>query len=57
MQIPEHVIAMAHKFIQKAGMKCDQRQVKFMICDHVSFIESLGGKVVWPESEDVKKKV
>lgn len=56
MQIPEHIITLAHKFVQKAGMKCDQRQVKFMICDHVSFIESLGGKVVWPEPKEDKQK-
>jgi hypothetical protein len=56
MQIPEHIINLAQKFVQKAGMKCEQRQIKFMICDHVSFIESLGGKVTWPE-EQVKKKV
>jgi len=52
MQTPEHIIALAHKLALKAGMKCDKRQVKFLVCDHVSFIESLGGTVTWPEPKE-----
>jgi len=49
MEIPAHAIELGYTFIRKAGVKADKRQVKFMIADHVAFINSLGGVVTWPK--------
>jgi len=50
MNIPEHIIDLGYSFTKKAGIKANRRQVKFMIADHVVFIESLGGAVLWPKT-------
>lgn len=51
MQIPEHIISLADIFVKKATGYSNRRKTKFLIADHVGFIESLGGKVVWPEAQ------
>jgi hypothetical protein len=50
MQIPEHIIDLAELFMKKAKMPGNRRQIKFMIADHIAFIESLGGKITWPHA-------
>jgi hypothetical protein len=47
--IPEHIIEKANKYAIKAGVS--KRKIKFIIIDHVAFIQSLGGTVTWPEKE------
>ena len=48
-EIPAHIIKKAEIYLKKAGVPGDHRKIRFVIADHVLFIESLGGKVTWPE--------
>lgn len=52
-EIPEHIVKKAEAFMKKAGVPGDHRKIRFVIADHILFIESLGGKVKWPEEKVV----